>query len=101
MLNKLAAKKAVNSDNAAYVDPKLIRLESKESNKVSSVNKGAIACIDWSIDGSKIVVCFKQHNQIVVWDVQSTQRVIQIDFSVLGRGPNQDMPAAATGNMAL
>lgn len=58
-MNKHAAKKAVNADNPSYLEPKLIRLESKESSKVSSVNKGAIACIDWSMDGSKIVVCFK------------------------------------------
>ena len=51
------------------------------------------------MDGSKIVVCFKQHNQIVVWNVQSTQRLIQIDFSVLDR--TQDMPSSGQANAAL
>ena len=50
--NKHAAKRATNADNPDYVEPKLIRLESKESSKVSSIAKGAITCIDWSIDGS-------------------------------------------------
>lgn len=59
---KLAARKAAHSADPSYVDPKLIRLESKESNKVTAPAKGAITCIDWSMDGSKIVVCFKQHN---------------------------------------
>ena len=57
-----------------------MKLESKES-KMSTLAKGAIANIDWSLDSSRIVVCFKQHNQIVVWDVITTQRIIQIDFS--------------------
>ena len=61
-MNKHAAKRAANAGNPAYAEPKLIRLESKESSKVGALSKGAIACIDWSMDGSKIVVCFKQHN---------------------------------------
>jgi len=61
---KLAARKAAatangGADGGNYVDPKIIRLESKESNKVTAPSKGAITCIDWSMDGSKIVVCFK------------------------------------------
>ncbi len=85
MQAKHAAKKAANIDNPAYVDPKLIRHDPKEQPSKSS--KGAITCIDWSSDNSKIVVCFKQHNQVVVWDVvHTTQRILQIDYSVLERG---------------
>ena len=95
---KLAARKAAAADEN-YVDPKIIRLESKESNKVTAPSKGAITCIDWSMDGAKIVVCFKQHNQIVVWDVQSTQRLIQIDFSVLERP--QDAPSNSSASLTV
>ena len=35
-----------------------MQLESKES-KATTLAKGAISNIDWSMDGSKIVVCFK------------------------------------------
>ena len=69
LLAKHANRKAANANNPAYVEPKMIKLEQKESSKVSALAKGAITCIDWSMDSSKIVVCFKQHNQIVVWAV--------------------------------
>ena len=59
LMAKLASRKAANAADPTYVDPKIIRLESKESNKVTAPAKGAITCIDWSVDGSKIVVCFK------------------------------------------
>ena len=59
LLNKHAVKKLANADNQNYTDPKLMRHEHKEPSKST---KGAITCIDWSMDGSKIVVCFKQHN---------------------------------------
>ena len=47
-----------------------MKLESKES-KSSSAAKGTISNIDWSLDSSKIVVCYKQHNQIVVWNINT------------------------------
>ena len=72
---KYAARKAAAIDDGSYIEPKMMKLESKES-KNSTLAKGAIANIDWSLDSSRIVVCFKQHNQIVVWDVVTTQRII-------------------------
>ena len=77
---KYAARSAAAKGDPNYIDPKIMKLESKES-KVTTLAKGAISNIDWSLDGSKIVVCFKQHNQIVVWNVINCQKIIQIDFS--------------------
>ena len=59
LLAKHTARKANNNDSSTFSEPKLIRHDHKEQNKSS---KGAITCIDWSMDGSQIVVCFKQHN---------------------------------------
>ena len=77
---KYTARRAAAKGDPNFIEPKMMKLESKES-KVTTLAKGAISNIDWSLDGSKIVVCFRQHNQIVVWDIINCQKIIQIDFS--------------------
>ena len=48
-------------------------MQQQKSN--SQAKKDAIASIDWSLDSRQILVCFKQTQTMVVWDVVTCERL--------------------------
>ena len=41
--------------------------------------KAMIANIDWSLDGRLVCACFKVENIVVVWNINSCEKVFEFD----------------------
>ena len=61
---------------------KVIHFEPKDKSKC----KAAIESMDWSVDSKFLSVCFKVENQVVVWNVETCEKIYHLTPQDLHQG---------------